>query len=113
MPTVKFTLSEEYYQELERWAEEEGVTIQDCVRNRLFNLTNIFTPEEAVNRALSKFAPGEFFTLPDVYEEAWTIGSGAGIFGKKFFNYVETECQGRIEFVRMINSGRRAQYKVL
>lgn len=113
MPTVKFTVNDEYYEMLERWANEDGVTIQDCVRNRLFNLTNIFTPAEAARRALAQFAPGEYFTLPLVYGEQWTIGSGAGIFGKKFFQYVERECQGQIEFDKMIDCGRRAQYKVL
>lgn len=34
MPTVKFSLNDEYYAVLKEMAKEDGVSIQDCVRNR-------------------------------------------------------------------------------
>ena len=64
MPVVKFSLSDEYYEKLEEMAMNDGVSIQDYVRNRLFNLKTIFTPAEAVERALKKYKKGDTFTLP-------------------------------------------------
>ena len=114
MPTVKFSLNDEYFEKLEEMAKEEGITIQDYIRNRLFNVTTIFTPVEAVNRALKKYSSGETFTLPELYGDDWTIERGvAGVFGKQFFKFVETECSEKIKFDKMVNSGRRAQYKIV
>ncbi len=114
MPTIKFTLNDEYYQKLTKMAQEEGVSIQDYVRNKLFDVTTIFTPPEAVRRALEQYSSGEAFTLPALYGNDWTLKRGeAGIFGKQFFNYVLAHCQDQIKFVGMTDSGRHAQYKIL
>lgn len=113
MPTIKFSLNDEYYQKLQEMAQKDGVSIQDCIRNRLFNLKTIFTPAEAVERAMEKYGHGQYFTLPELYGKEWTIERGvAGAFGKQFFNYITDECTEKIEFVGMTNYGRHAQYKV-
>lgn len=114
MPVIKFSVSEEYYQKLVEMAEEQGVSIQDVIRNKLFDITTIYTPEEAVKRALNKYQPGDTFTLPLLYEGEWNLKRGeSGVFGKQFFNYVEDRCQGKIKFDQMVNYGRHAQYQVL
>lgn len=114
MPTVKFSLSDEYYQKLENMAREEGISIQDCIRNRIFQIKTIFTPAEAVRRALQKYLPGEPFTLPELYGDEWTLKRGeAGVFGKQFFQYIQDQCSNQIIFSEMVNSGRHAQYKIL
>jgi len=94
MPTIKFSLNEEYYQKLEEMAKQDGISIQDCIRNRLFNLTTIFTPAEAVKRALKQYKPGDSFTLPEL-------------------NYVKEEYPNVIQFEKMVDCGRRAQYKMI
>lgn len=114
MPTIKFSLNEEHFKILEEMAKGDGVSIQDCIRNRLFDVSTIFTPVEAVNRALRKYSSGETFTLPKLYGDDWTIERGvAGVFGKQFFNFVEAECSEIIKFDKMVESGRRAQYKII
>lgn len=118
VPTVKFSLNDEYYAMLKEMAKEDGVSIQDCVRNRLFNVKTIFTPVEAVDRVMKKCESGEYekgttFTLPKLYGESWTIERGvAGAFGKQFFNYVTDVCPEKIGYVGMTNYGRHAQYVV-
>lgn len=115
MPTVRFALSDDCYEKLKEMAKKDGVSLQDCIRNRLFNLTTIYTPAEAVQRALDRHArDSEFvkFCLPDLYEGEWNLQRGpAGAFGKQFFKYVEEECADKIVFDKMIDSGRRAQYR--
>lgn len=112
MPVVKFSLSDEYYEKLEEMAMNDGVSIQDYVRNRLFNLKTIFTPAEAVERALKKYKKGDTFTLPELYDEEWTIPRGvAGVFGKQFFNYVEDEYSDRIKYVG--TPKKHAKYEIL
>lgn len=119
MPKITFALSDEHYEILKEMAFKEGVSIQDCVRNRLFNLNTIFTPAEAVNRVIRKCENGEYgkgtkFTLPELYGEEWIIERGvAGAFGKQFFNYIQAMHPKTIRFVEMTNYGRHAQYEVL
>lgn len=118
MPTIKFSLNDEYYNMLQEMAHQDGVSIQDCVRNRLFNLRTNFTPAEAVDRMMKKCASGEYnsgtcFTLPELYGDDWTIERGvAGVFGKQFFKYISEECPDKIEYFGMTNYGRHAQYRV-
>lgn len=63
MPTIKFSLNDEYYQKLQEMAQQDGVSVQECIRNRLFNLKIIFTPAEAVDRAIEKYADGHNLLL--------------------------------------------------
>lgn len=114
MAVYKFTLNDEYSQKLEKMAKEDGVSVQDCIRNRIFNLTTIYTPVEAVKRAIKKYKKDECFTLPELYGDDWTIQRGvAGAFGKQFFNYIKHECPEKIQYVGMTDYGRHAQYKKL
>ena len=114
MPVIKFSLNDEQYKKLEKNSQEEGVSIQDYIRNILFNSKTIFTPSEAVDRALNKYKKGDCFTLPELYGDDWKIERGvAGAFGKQFFNYILDKCPGSITYVGMTNYGRHAQYKIL
>ena len=47
---VKLTLNDEYYQMLKEMAEAKNKSIQDYIRDKIFNLSTIFTPEEAIKR---------------------------------------------------------------
>lgn len=114
MAVFKFSLDDEYSQILEEMARQDGVSVQDCIRNRLFDLKTIFTPVEAVSRAMKKYGKGDCFTLPELYGDDWTIQRGvAGAFGKQFFHYVSEECSDTIQFVGMTDYGRHAQYKIV
>ena len=74
---------------LEEAAENKGVTIQDYIRYKLFDLNTIFSVEEAVCRIQNGDYKGKIFTLPDVYGDQWTLERGmAGVFGKNFYIYV-------------------------
>ena len=111
MPVVKLTLSEEYYNMLKEMAGNDS--LQDYIRSVLFAETTIFTPEEAIRRAMKKFDINEEFSLPDVYEEEWTIERGpAGAFGKRFYNYLIDNDDTGIKFVGMDKYNRRAIYKI-
>ncbi|MBU3214782.1 DUF1413 domain-containing protein [Clostridium estertheticum] len=114
MAVYKFTLNDEYSHKLEQMAKKDGVSVQDCIRNRLFNLTTIYTPVEAVKRAMNKYEKDVCFTLPELYGAEWNIQRGvAGVFGKQFFNYISHECSDKIKYVGMTNYGRHAQYKMM
>ncbi|MBP0964809.1 MAG: DUF1413 domain-containing protein [Oscillospiraceae bacterium] len=114
MPIIKLSLTEEEYQTLESSAKEEKMTVQDYIRFKMLSkrVPTIFEPEEAVRRALSKFAKGEVFTLPDIYGEEWSKLNPrmTGVFGKRFYNYVEP--MSEIEFVGMTHDKRRAAYTI-
>jgi len=114
MPVVKFTLDEEYYKKLEKMAKDKNQSIQDYIRNTLFKINTIFTPEEAVRRIQQGDFKDKEFTLPDVYADEWTIERGlAGVFGKNFYNYIEDNPDLGIRFVNMGKYGRRATYKLM
>ncbi|MEG0962853.1 MAG: hypothetical protein RSF88_08340 [Lachnospiraceae bacterium] len=113
MPTIRFALSEEYYQKLQQMADEKNQSIQDYIRTTLFQINTIFTPEEAVRRIQQGDFKNKEWTLPDVYGDSWTIERGpAGVFGKNFYNYIEDNPHLGIEFVNMGKYGRRATYKL-
>lgn len=115
MPIIKFSVSEEAYQELQQRASDHHQSIQDFIRGRLWGDT-IFTVDEAVRRIQSggfddaeRYPSG--FELPDVYGDEWTIPRGpAGVFGKAFFNYVTDHPDLGIKFKDMGKYGRRAVY---
>lgn len=116
MPIVKLTLSEQYYQKLSDMAQGEHKSMQDYIRDKIFGIDTIFTPEEAVRRIQNgdcDINPNSF-TLPDVYGNEWTIERGpAGVFGKKFYNYIIDNPDLGIKFINMGKYGRRAVYKIV
>jgi hypothetical protein len=114
LPVVKVSLNDEYYLKLQEMAQGEKMSVQDFIRSKIFTATSIFTPTEAVDRAIKKYSSGNFFTLPELYGDDWTIERGfAGVFGKRFYNYVSDRGTDKIEFARMVDYGRHAQYKML
>lgn len=114
MPVVKFSLNDEYYKKLEEMAKEEGVSIQDCVRSKLFGIPMEYTPADAVERALKKYKKGDRFTIPELYEEDWNLPRGeAGVFCKKVFNYIIDACSDKIKYVGLVHYERHAQYEIL
>ena len=111
MPTIKFSLNDEYYSKLEAAAANKGMTIQDYIRYKLFDLNTIFTVEEAVRR----FQQGDFknapFSLPDLYAESWTLERGmAGVFGKNFYNYISEHTELGIKALGYDKKTRREIY---
>ncbi len=116
MPIIKFSVDQDHYNELCRIAQSKGISVQDVVREKVFNKpSSIFVPSEAVRRALSMFADGTPFTLPQLYGDEWAVMKRgvAGIFGRQFFDYITENCPNKIMFVGMTPNGRLAQYKVL
>lgn len=89
MPTIKFSLNDEYFKTLGKAAEDKGMTIQDYIRYKLFDLNTIFTVEEAVRRVQTGNYKDKTFSLPDLYGDSWTLERGmAGVFGKNFYKYI-------------------------
>ncbi len=115
MPVVKLTLSEEEKQELKNLADAKGMSMQDFIKEKVFNRKNIFTPSEAVNRALATYKSGECFTVPDLYPGEWqnmTRGP-AGVLGREFKNLVESQYASKIRLKDHVNSGRHARYEII
>lgn len=117
MASAKYTLTftEEENEQVERRSSEKGVSVQQYIKSCIFGddyPAVIFTPAEAVRRALL-YPHGTSFSLPSLYGDDWTLKRGvAGVFGKRFFNYVEVEKEtDEIRFVRM--KGNLAYYERL
>ena len=117
MPIVKISLTEEEMTEVLNLRDSEDVTkdmtVQDFFRFKLLEKRNpsMFTPEEAVSRALEKFTVEDApFTLPDIYGDEWLSLNPrmTGVFGKRFFKYVEN--LESIEYHGMSEDSRRATY---
>ena len=114
MPVIKISLNDLYYEQLKESAQEQGISIQDYIRKQIFKEKVVFSPVEAVEKALSKYTSGDLFTLPELYGEEWTIKQGAaGVFGKQFNNYISQYYDDRIVYVGKTNYDRHAQYKIL
>lgn len=112
MASTKYTLTltEEEKEQVEQQQKENGMedmSIQQYMK--LYVLSkghpkSIFTPAEAVRRALL-YPQGAVFSLPALYGDAWTLKRGfAGVFGKRFFDYVVEHCPDTIEFIKVKNN---------
>lgn len=111
--TFKFTVSDENAEQLRARAEEAKLSIQDYIRKQLFSDQIPFTPLEAVNKALTKFQSGDFFTVPQLLDAEWDLPRGmAGQFGRKFFELVNREFNDKIEFTSTFNSKKHAIYRI-
>lgn len=112
MPTVRFSLNDEYYTRLENDAKDAQMNIQDYIRFKLFNERTIFTVDEAVRRIKEGNWQNIEFTLPDVYGDDWTISreDGAGALGKSFFNHITEHPELGIKFIPDRQIERRAVY---
>lgn len=121
MPIIKISLSDDEYTQVLRMLGADEMTskmsIQDFIRYKILGKSNpdIFTPEEAVRRALEKYSSeDEPFTLPDIYGDEWQLLNPrmTGVFGKRFFNYLKADSSSQIEYVGMVDRDRRASYKI-
>lgn len=111
MPTIKFSLDEEYYNRLKTAAEREGMTPQDYIRYKLFDLNTIFSVEEAVRRVHNGNYKDQRFSLPDLYGDAWTLERGsAGVFGKNFYHYISEHTELGIRALGYDKKTRREIY---
>lgn len=111
--TVKFTISDEDYDDLRNRAGSESL-IPDYVRKQLFPGQVLFTPQDAVNLALSKYAKGDRFSVPELFGDNWNLPNGmAGMFGKKFFALIEEKYRAQIRFTGNLNAKKHAVYEIL
>lgn len=117
MPTLKISFTDKQYENLKQTADEQGISIQDYIRMNVCSQTipAMFTPQEAVKRALNQIPPQGTFSLPDLYfPSEWKQISGlnmAGTFGKRFYAYIEQH-NNEIEFAEMSAKTKLAVYKV-
>ena len=90
MPTVRFSLNEEHYAQLQNAAQNANMSIQDYIRFKIFDTKTIFSVDEAVKRIQAGNFEDRQFTLPDVYGDDWTMTKtdGAGSLGKAFNKYI-------------------------
>ena len=111
MPTIKFSLNDACYNKLETAAEDKGMTIQDYIRYKLFDLNTIYTVEEAVRRVQTGDFKGQTFVLPDLYPDAWSLERGmAGVFGKNFNHYISEHPELGIKDCGYDKKTRREMY---
>ena len=108
MPSIKLTLTETEFSELQELCQNQNISMQDYIRHMLFKTTSIFTPEEAYKRAMTLPA-GTEFSLPQLYtSEEWSLtNSEAGVFGRKWYKYTVNS-----PFVDFVGYGKdhRAHY---
>lgn len=117
MPYFKLSLSDPEMKLLDQWAEDAKMTRQDYVRYKLFGkkTSKDFTPEEAVRLAREKHARGELsspFSVPMIYGDAWTLERAvAGVFGRRFFKYIDEGNAPDIKPTYNVNFKGQAQYE--
>lgn len=121
MAIIRFSVSDERYEELKLKADKKGQTIQGYVRSLIFGEEeDIFSPANAYARAIDpKFKAtvmskrAKTFGLRDLYSaDEWSLVSrgDAGTLGKKFFEWVQDH-PGEIRYLGGGNNGQRAKYE--
>lgn len=114
MPEIRIAVSEEQYQQLLQMAKEQGSSIQDIIRNKMFEQETIYTPAEAVRRALEKYKSGDRFTLTDLYPNEWNLERGvAGVFGRQTYKYISENYRDRIVYIGRNKQKRQAEYEII
>lgn len=112
--TIKFTISDEHFDELSARATSLNISIQDYIRKVLFNESIPITTIQAVNNALSNYSKGDTFTVPELFGDDWNLPNGvAGQFGKKFLYLVESDYSDKIRFTGNFNKKKHAVYEIL
>lgn len=111
--TVKLTVSDENYIELEKKAGTNSV--QDYIRSILFPEQVIaITPEIAVKRALTKYSQGDTFSVPEIFEDEWNLSNGyAGVLGRRFNKLINNEYSDKIRFTNTFNRKGHAIYEII
>lgn len=110
--TIKITVSDENADILKERAGNQS--IQDYIRSVLFPGQISIAPMDAINKALANYQPGDTFSVPEIFGDAWDLPNGmAGQFGRKFFDLVSTEYSTQIRFTGNFNTKRHAVYERL
>lgn len=118
MHNLALHLTDVQYGELFVKSQIEGLSIDAYIKKTLFGTDpGIFTPKEAIRRAMEKFDIGEYFELRDLYsDEEWSsMERGERIaFGRNFFSFTSVIEPGKVKLVEDTgNNGRRAKYELL
>lgn len=72
----------------------------------------VFTPQDAVKRALINYTKGDTFSVPEIFGEEWNLPRGlAGQFGKNFFALVNLNYSTQIRPTGNFNSKGHAIYE--
>lgn len=113
MYSVRFSCSDEQYKQLLENSKKKGLSIQQYIRQVLFEENNetatVITVEEALKRAMQKFKPGEEFFVREIFsDEEWLTIKSPTVLGKLF--YQEVKNRDDIQLVRM---GRQAVYTII
>jgi hypothetical protein len=119
--TIRFTVSDERYIELEEKAAKKGQSLQSYLRSVLFNEKDIYSPLEAYARALNpdfkstiQAKRAKYFELRDLYnEDEWSEMStgSAGSLGRAFYDWVVEHPEITIEYYDGGRNGKRARYR--
>ena len=111
--TIKFTLSDEYYDKLVKMSDESGKNLQDYIRSVIFpeEEGEAITLEKAIALAL-EYGNGEQFTVPSLFGDSWNLRNGyAGIFGRRFCELVDEKYSDRIIFTGKFDQYHHAIYE--
>ena len=113
MKNINIVFSDEDWEILQETANKMKMSVQDYIRQTMLKKKKtIFTVDEAEHRALAQFKQGKEFSLPDLYtDDEWRQlpRANAGVFGRNFFKYVESN-SSQIEFTGMYR--RIARYRI-
>ena len=96
----------------------EGLSVDAYIKKKLFNTDpGIFTPKEAIKRAMAKYEIGDTFEIRELYsDEEWAqMERGERIaFGRNFFSFTSKIEPGKVKLVEDSGkNGRRARYELL
>lgn len=118
MHQLTLHLTDIQFDKLLELSRAEGLSIDAYAKQAIFQTEKgIFTPKEALVRAMKKYEMGQIFKLNTLFsnEELANLDRGQRIgFGKQFYAYITDVEPG---YVRLVNNtgcnGRRAQYELI
>ena len=118
MHTIALHLTNEQFGELFIQSQIAGLSMDAYIKKTLFNTDpGVFTPKEAIRRAMITYEIGDEFELRDLYSsQEWEeLDRGERIaFGRNFFSFTDVIEPGRIKLVEGSGkNGRRAKYKLV
>ena len=118
MHQLTLHLTESEYLELLALSRDSGLTADAYVKKALFHTDfGVFTPKEAVKRAINRYEIGQRFELRDLYSETESrlLSRGQKIaFGKQFYAYTAYLEPGCVALVKGTGcNGIRALYELI